>query len=819
MSLRNLEALFRPRSIALIGAGKDSPGMGAVLGRNLFGGAFQGPILPVHPTEQSVHGVLTYASIEALPMTPDLALIASPAAEVPTILVQLGRRGTRAAIVYATDCDAAGPLEGAALRRQMREAAAPYGLRLVGPACLGVVVPSAGLNGTYAATTPARGDLAFVTESGSILDAVLSWAKGRDVGCSLAASLGDSLDVDVGDVLDYLAYDQDTRAVLLYVERIAAPRKFLSAARALARLKPVIVYRPAAVGEAPVTDVAGQPLIETDQVFDAAFKRAGMLPVGRTNDLIAAAQTLATRSRAQGERIAVIANGRGLGTAIADTVRAEGGTIATLAPETVEKLDQVLPHGWGGRNPVNVFPDAGAERYRAGLAALLADGGNDVVLAMIGPTAVGDRMGAAAAVAEALAAARKPGVAVWFGSGINEVRPAFAAKHVPLYDTSAAAVIAVLQVARFYRNQDMLMQAPASTPELFESDRAAAQTIITDALAAGRHTLVDGEAAAVFAAYGLPVNVTSGEGRHRQALRIAVGIDASFGPVIVFGPGDLPPGVRVERAIALPPLNLALAELVIAETTVNDILIGFGPEYERCRGEIALALVKVSQMITDVPEITGLDIDPLLVDAGGIVATGCRLRVAPVEEHPETRLAIRPYPRELEREVITRDGRRLLLRPIRPEDEPALQAFVRRLDPDDIRLRFFAPIRELDRRFAARLTQIDYDREMALIAVDPEDPEQAILGVIRITADADNASAEYAGIVRSDLKGHGLGRLMMDEIISYARRVGIGEIWGSVLAENTPMLTLARKLGFTLRHDPEDPSVIHVSLLLNQPAS
>jgi acetyltransferase len=276
----------------------------------------------------------------------------------------------------------------------------------------------------------------------------------------------------------------------------------------------------------------------------------------------------------------------------------------------------------------------------------------------------------------------------------------------------------------------------------------------------------------------------------------------------------LPKGIAIDRGVALPPLNLTLARMLMDGTRIGGVLAALGPGYAHTGAELALALVKVSQILTDLPEVVGLDIDPLLADAHGIVAEGCRVRIAPAGAHPHRRLAIRPYPRELEKLVTTRRGQTLLLRPMRPEDEPALRTFVRNLDPNDIRLRFFSPIKELDPRFAARLTQIDYDREMAFVAVDPEAPDGGLWGVMRVSADANAVSAEYAGAVRSDLKGHGLGRLMMEEIIAYARSRGIEEIWGSVLAENTPMLALNRKLGFQIKTDPDDRSVVHVSLSL-----
>lgn len=801
MSVRHLRSLFRPKSIALIAAGTASRSIGGVLARNLFAGGFDGPIMPVHAERRAVQGVFAWASVGDLPVAPDLALIAQPAAEVPVLIEALGVRGARAAVVLSTDADRQGREAGAALRREMLAAARPFDLRIVGPACLGVVLPEIGVNASYAQTGAAAGDLAFISQSGTLMSAMLEWARPRGVGFSLLASLGDTIDVDFGDILDHLTFDAETRAVLLCIERIKEAREFISAARAIAQVKPVIVLKVGRLAlEMPPPRAGAPPVADADAVYEAAFRRAGLLSVPFIDDLVAAAQTLASRTRVSGSRLAVVANGRGGALVAMDELRRRGGRPAVLAPETVAALDAVLPAGWGGGNPVNVFADASAERYEQAVAALLADAGSDALLVVNGPTALGDAAEAATAVAAAKRGKDKPVFAVWVGEGArDDSRPTFAAARVADHARPEDAVSAFLHLVAFRRNQEMLMETPPSVPDLFERDAAAARAIIEGALAAGRSVLTDAEAAAVLEAYGLEQCLAAG-----APLRMAIALDDQFGPVIQCLAAAAPMTTAAAPAtVALPPLNLNLAGHVLADVGITRAAADDGA---------ALALVRLSQLACDQAGVTAVTIDPPGPDAAG--GGVCRIWVRPPAGDAEARLAIRPYPVELEKTIHRRDGQALLLRPIRPEDEPALQEFNRRLDPEDVRMRFFSLIRELDHRFAARLTQLDYDRQMAFVAVDPVSAVTDIAGVVRITADPSASHAEYAVIVRSDLKGQGLGRRLMEEIIAYCRQRGIAEVWGQVLAQNRGMLGLVRKLGFTASIDPDDPAVMQVRLAL-----
>jgi acetyltransferase len=888
MTIRNLDRLFRPSSVALIGASRTPHSIGQVVARNLLRAGLPGPVLPVNPHERAIEGVLSYRSVADLPLVPDLAVIATPPATIPGLIAQLGERGTRAAVVISAGFAEIGAA-GRALQEQMLQAAKPHLLRVIGPNCLGVLVPRWGLDASFAPVPAKSGDLALIAQSGAVVTSVLDWAAPRGIGFSHVVSLGAMADVDFGDLLDYMAQDAGTRAILLYIEALTHARKFMSAARAAARQKPVIVLKAGRSPEAAkaVSSHTGA-LAGSDDVYDAAFRRAGMLRVQALDELFAAVETLATGIKVTGDRLAILTNGGGIGVMAADGLLAGGGRLAELSADTVARLDSVLPATWSRANPIDIIGDAPGARYRDALEPVLADPAADAVLVMNCPTAIADSSEAAAAVLEVKGKAVKPMMTCWLGdTGAVASRRLFAQHRIPTYDTPEQAVSAFLHLVRYRRSQDQLMQTPPSLPD-FETDSEAARAPIRRALAEGREWLSAAEAKQVLGAYGIPVvetataatpaeaqaaaqhlvpaggrvalKILSPDITHKsdvggvkldlepatvaeaaEAMRRAIAAkvpgarldgfmveamaarpgahelivgmaeDRLFGPVLMFGAGGTAVEVLADRALALPPLNLPLAEDCMARTRIHRLLRGYRDRPAADLGGIAQTLVKVSQLVVDLPEVSELDINPLLADADGVLAVDARIRVAaPRSEQP--RLAIRPYPRDLEDRVAIADGRRFRIRPIRPEDETLLQEMARRQTPDDLRLRFFICIRELSHGMAARLTQIDYDREMALVALaeNPDGGADEMCGVVRINADPDNETAEYAVAVRSDLKGKGLGWLLMQRIIAYAKSRGIQEIYGEVLRENTSMLSMCKELGFSIMESAENPVAVEV---------
>lgn len=889
MSIRNLDAIFGPRSVAVIGASREPHAVGHLLVRNLVRGGFDGPILPVNPHARAVHGVLTYPSVAELPFAPDLAVIATPAPSVPNIVAELGRRGTRGAIVVSAGFAERGA-EGRALQQAMLEAARPHLLRIVGPNGIGVVVPRRGLDASFLHRPPLAGDLAFVSQSGAVLSTVLDWASARRIGFSCMVSLGGMADVDFGDMLDFLLTDPHTRAILLYVEAVTQARKFMSAARAAARTKPVVVIKAGRSGQAAKAAASHTgALAGEDEVYEAAFERAGMLRVFELDELFAAVETLGTGLAVHGDRLAIVSNGGGLGVLATDTLIALGGRLAELQPETVERLGGKLPPHWSGGNPVDILGDANGARYLAAVEAVLADPEVDALLVMNCPTAVADGVECAEAVVAAARGGHKPIFTCWLGeASAKEARRRFVEAGIATYDTPREAVQGFVHLVRYRRNQQLLLEVPSAVDLDHRIDPARAREILARVLAEGREWLTEPEAKEVLEAYAIPtvrtVEASDIEAAVRAAQRFGVPValkivspdiihksdvggvelgletpdavreaahrmsrnvarirpearilgfavqemasmpnsvelvlgartDPLFGPVLLFGAGGIAVEVLRDHAVALPPLNLELARRTMARTRVWRLLQGWRNRPPAAIDAIALTLVKLSQLVVDQDLVDEMDINPLLANANGVLALDARIRVREPQLRGTARLAIKPYPRELERLVTLRDGTPVRLRPIRPEDARALQEMIAQSDLEDLRLRFFARMKELPPALAARLTQIDYDREMAFVAF-PEGREDGMWGVGRLAADPDRGRAEFALLVRSDVKERGLGLRLLQTLIEHAQRMGVRELWGEVLIENHRMLALAEHFGFARRPVEGKPEVVEVVLSL-----
>jgi RimJ/RimL family protein N-acetyltransferase len=686
------------------------------------------------------------------------------------------------------------------------------------------MVPGSRLHAGFAHMAPLPGRLALIAQSGSVLSAVLDWASGRGIGFSALLSLGEAVDVDCGDLLDYLAGDSATDAVLLAVESVEHVRKFMSAARAAARVKPVMVLK---AGRRVVRAFPPRPSCRAtarrDAVYDASFRRAGLLRVDDIQELFDAVETLGLARPPAGERLAVLTNGGGVGLLAADALIAEGAQLASLSPAACACLRELLPPPLLPHNPLDIGGDADAERYRRTLEVLLEEKGVDGVLALHCPNALASSSAAAEAVVTAYRkrlsrSATCTLLTSWLGdAGVADARRLFAENRIPTFATPTDAVRGCMQLLRFRRNRELLMQTPPTIPEGFAPDVERARSVLAAALAAGTRHLNIAQCTELLDAYDLrlspqpPAHPAKG-GDGTVAWRLEAFTDPHFGPVIEVGASPTQ-GWSHAGALALPPLNLHLAKEVLSR-------VPGAPCADPARGgdgfatsALGFALVKVSQLLCDLPEVEGLTLDPLLVDSLGVAAVDASLEIAPARMPASERLAIRPYPKELEEHLSLPDGVHLLLRPIRPEDEPAFQRLFARLSPEEILMRFMNPMRMLPRSLAARLTQIDYDREMAFFLEGKDiDGGQELFGGVRIMADPDNERGEFAILLRGDMTGLGLGPLLMRRIIDYARSRGMKEIYGEVLRDNRPMLKLCQLFAFKTRRIPEDPGVIQVTL-------
>ncbi|TAJ73607.1 MAG: GNAT family N-acetyltransferase [Phenylobacterium sp.] len=892
MTTRNFEALFAPKRIALIGA-SDRPGsVGEVLAANLLAGGFSGELLFVNPKGRPVHGRTVFPSIAALPAVPDLAVIATPAPAVAGAIAELGGRGCRAAVVISAGFEGDDP-ESAARRQALLDAAKPHLLRVIGPNCLGLLSPRHGVNASFARNTPPAGAIALVAQSGAVAAAALDWAPAHGLGFSHVVTLGDSLDVDVGDMLDFLGRDPATRAILLYVESLRDARKFMSAARYAARAKPVILLkggRSRAGAKAAFSHT--RALAGADDVYAAAFRRAGVLQVDGLDDFLDAALVFAHGRPKTPGSLAILTNGGGAGVLAVDALERVGGQLTVLSAATQETLRALSPAHSTCANPVDILGDAPPDLYARSLAALLAAPEVDAVLVINCPTAVADSGLAADAViaARAADAAHKPVLAAWLGEpSVAAGRARLAAAGVATYPTAEAAVRAFSRLAEAQRLHDQLLEAPDGAEETLDAGRA--REIVRRALAEGRAALDPIEVQGVLRAYGVstpdlrlaatpeaageaamavaphgPValkiqspdishksdvggvqlGLTGGIATARAAeamlsrLKVArpdarldgflvqpmvsrpraqevlAGLvrDPTFGPVIVVGHGGVSVEVVADRALGLPPLNVALARDMIARTRVARLLAGYRDRPPADLDALAAVLVALGRLAVDLPEVAELDLNPVLCDDEGALAIDARIAVR-APDLATARPAILPYPAHLTRTVEVA-GEPLTLRPIRPSDAARLVQMVDACTPEDVRLRFSGGMLHLDRDLATRLSQIDYDRHMALVA---ETAAGDLVGVGRLVEDPEGETAEFALMVRSDRQHHGLGGLLLQAVLDYASGRGLREVWGQVARENRPMLDLSHALGFTAQADDADMSRVCVTRPVGPAAS
>jgi acetyltransferase len=895
MSVRNFDKLFAPRSVALIGATPRPNSVGALVARNLRRAGFAGELMLVNPHHHAIDGLTVHPDVASLPQTPDLAIIVTRPDTVPGLVSELAKRGTRAAVVITAGFGELGE-QGKSLQRATLDAAKPHLMRIVGPNCVGIMVPRLGLDATFAHLAATAGDIALVSQSGAMITAMLDWAVPRGIGFSHIVSLGDMADVDFGDMLDYLAADLHTRAILLYIESVTHGRKFMSAARAASRIKPVLVLKAGRsnAGARAATSHTGA-VAGADAVYDAAFRRAGILRVGTMAELFDAAETLALTREQAGDRLMILTNGGGAGFLAADALAAAGGRLGELSEETLRELDRVLPPTWSRANPIDIIGDAPGERYADALASLIRDRDVDAVLVLNCPTALAPSEDAARAVIDAIAAA-EPGmlrgrniITSWLGEhSARAARRLFAEARIPTYETPDSAVTGFLHRVHYRRNQELLMETPPGRSGAFEPKAEAAQRAVAIALADGRSWLRPEEAGAILTAYGVPVvanyiardpdhatsiaakigfpvvlkirspdithksdvggvalNLCQAERvrqeaaamieqvrsvypsarldgflvqpmiSHHGATELIVGLseDPVFGPLVAFGQGGTAVEIMHDTSLELPPLNPLLARRLMARTRVWQVLQGYRGKRPADLGAVVEILIRLGQLATDLPEIRELDINPLLVDSAGAVALDARIRIAPARSRGPARLAIAPYPADLASIERLHDGTALRMRPLRPEDEPLLHDLAAHMSHEDLRLRFFNASRGLSHPVAARLSQLDYDRELALLA----ERDGTALGVAHFFADPDRMRAEYAIAVRSDWKGRGVGYLLMTRLIEIARQFCIAELVGEVLRENGPMLQMCRELGFVITPDASDPSVMQVAKRLAVP--
>ncbi|MDV7103520.1 bifunctional acetate--CoA ligase family protein/GNAT family N-acetyltransferase [Vibrio sp. TH_r3] len=907
--MNTISKLLNPTSVAVVGASNKPYRAGEVVMKNLLNSGFQGAIMPVTPKYKAVCGVLAYSDISSLPITPDVAILCTSATRNKEIFLALARKKVSAAIVLSSDMHME-TQPGRTIEDECLLIAKQHNIRILGANSLGLILPWLNFNASFSPVSAARGNIAFISQSAAVCTTILDWANDKDIGFSAFISIGNGVDVDVAELLDHLCTDSKTSAILLYIDSIKDARRFMSAARAASRNRRILVLkggRTHAGRQAAQRHTGGNDTL--DIIYDSAIRRTGMLRVNNTHELFAAVETLTHAVPLKGERLGIITNGGGPSIMAVDTLLERGGKLAQLSPETIEKLDQVLPSAWSKHNPIDMIGDADKNRYVHSIQALLDSDDIDALLIMHSPSAVAHSVETAQAIIDCIKAhprhKRFNILTNWSGEKTaKQARLLFTQAGIPTYRTPESAVVAYMHLVEYRRNQKQLMETPRnseqvslqnkkfasqwitsqipnnnmphldeSTRERFESNSERSFVLdtheIAPLLAQYNFTVLETwiaqePAEVVYIAdkigYPVAVKLRSPDIAHKSdvngvvlnlrnrtevqnaaqaildgvqinypsaniqgllvqamasrigayELRIKVKTDQTFGPVIMLGEGGSEWDESIDAAVGILPLNMALARYLIIRA-----IKGYSIRPQKTSNlDIDLLcdfIVRLSQMVIDNPQIHELDIHPLLVGNKSLTIIDADLTLKPFSGDPHQRLAIRPYPVELEEKVTLNNGETIILRPILPEDEHAHAGFIKNVSKEDLYKRFFTEVGEFNHEALANLTQIDFDREIAFVAVRKNGD---ILGVSRALINPENTDAEFAVLIRSDLKGQGLGQLLMTRIIDFCKNKGTKQISGMTMPTNRGMLTLAQKLGFEIDVQFEDGTA-DMLLILN----
>jgi len=878
MGIENIENLFRPRSIAVIGASDRKGAIGSALMQNLQRFGFKGNVYPVNHKRSHVMGLPAAASVLQIEDEVDLVLVSVPLAAVPAIMTECGEAGVKGAVILSAGGKEIGP-EGSRIEADIAAQAQRYGIRVIGPNCLGIIRTATPLNASFAGRMPPAGRTAFLSQSGAICTAVLDLAVREGVGFSYFVSLGSMIDVDFADMIDFLGGEPEVTSIVMYVESISRMREFMSAARAVSRIKPIVALKAGRTkaGAAAAASHTGAMAGE-DRVYNAAFQRAGIVRVKTFEELFDCAELLAKQPKPAGPRLVIVTNAGGPGVMAADALADHGFEPATLGRDTIAKLNAILPAHWSRANPIDVTGDAAPLVYRRVVEICMQADEADALLVMSAPQIVVPAADLAEAVTELLRDRSFPVFTCWLGGSDMDAAKAMCNRAgLPTFDSPERAVRAFMDLFQYKRRLELLREIPAKVNRRLEFDRDKGKTIVAGNASADRRRLSDKETFALLGAYGIPVNRTetartqeeaaekaraigfpvavkicsgdishksdaggvalnlhSGEAvkrayqivvqnaraRHPNAqlegvtvqpmiaagpCELIMGItrDRDFGPVLLFGSGGVLTEIMQDVALALPPLNRPLARQLIESTRIHLVLKGYR---NLAPVDIALVedtLIRLSQLAVDFAEIQELDINPVAVSQGRLLALDARV----VLRHPETpapmHLVIATYPVQYETRVRTATGMDIFVRPIRPEDAGLLGGLFEALSPRSVYLRFFTPLNQFPHSMLARFTQIDYDREIALVALPAGNPESRILGVARIIMEPNPRRAEFSIVVGDAWQGKGIGAALLERCLSIAQARGVELIWGTALAENTQMLRLARKLGFSVKRQPD----------------
>ena len=878
----NLDKIFSPQNVAIIGASDVEGSVGHAIVKNFTQLGYAGKVYFVNIQKPEILGVKTYKTVDQIPEPVDLAVIATPAKTVPDVMEECGRAKVKGVIIVSAGFKETGPA-GKALEEAILEIARKYGIRVIGPNCIGIIRPKINLNATFLDKMPKPGNIAFLSQSGALGSPILDWAIHENIGFSNFVSVGSMIDVDFGDLIDYFGSDPKTKSIIMYVEGITDARKFMSAARHFARTKPIIVVK---AGKFPESSKAAAShtgsLIGNDDVYDAAFKRAGIVRVGEINDLFNAAEVLGTQPLPKGSRLAIITNAGGAGVMATDALIAQGGKLAELSDKTMDMLNNVLPPFWSKGNPIDVLGDAKADYYKAAVEACLNDDTIDGILIIFTQQAGSIPVEIAKGIVELVhsnAYQNKTILTSFMGfDAVHEANQIFNANNIPTYSTPEQAIKTYMYMYTYQRNLELLYETPEELPVDASPPKRPIMAILRNVALENREVLTEEETKKVLKYYNFPVlkravannvdeavelakemgypvvlkilspqivhgreaggvilNINSADEvreafetliqrataydpkakiigvtvQHmveKKGYEVIIGgkTDPVFGPVILFGMGGIGVDLFKDYSIGLPPLNITLIHRMMEETKVYQLLKGYRntPPVDLKRLDETVLLF--SKLLTDFPQIKEADINPLLVNDKEACILDARLVINKdyvcKKFEPHEHMVISPYPKKYEMLWSLKNGQEVLLRPIKPEDEPLWLAMFQSFSEESIRYRFFEILKDTPHEVRVRYCNIDYDREIAIVAEAVENGQRKILGVTRLSMEPDGKSGEMAFIVSDYWQGFGLGTKMVDYVLDIAKERGVENIYAIMLPDNYRALTLTKKMGFKLEY-------------------
>ncbi len=888
MSVENLDRVFKPKSIAVIGASNKLGTPGYNIFRNLIGSGYEGVVFPVHPSNESIQGVQAYKNVQDIPKIADLAIIATPSKIVPDVVEQCGKKGIKGFVIISAGFKEIGK-KGIELEQTLLDIRKKYNLRIIGPNCVGFILPFLNLNATFARSMPLKGNIALFSQSGAICGAILDWAAASNVGFSSFVSVGSMLDIDFGDLIDYFGMDIHTRSIVLYIESITNARKFMSAARSFARTKPIIVIKSGRFKEgAKAASSHTGAMAGEDSIYDAAFKRAGIVRVKHITDLFNCSSILAKQPRPTGPNIVIVTNAGGPGVLATDAVIEQGGKIAQLSKETLEKLNDFLPSHWSKGNPVDIIGDSNEDIYQRTIEVCLEDKNVDGLLTICVPQVVADPRKLADRLIYISKKSVKPIMVSFPGEeSVYHARQILNRNNVPAYPNPEEAVESYMYLYHYARNLELLYETPEELDVIqLPSDKEKLKNIITNAIGEKRSLLNEIESKEFIEKYGIqttkpifaknesdvvktakkigyPVvmKIHSEDISHKsdsggvildiqceedlkssfkemiknvkksvpnanikgvtlqkmvknKGTELIIGSkkDPIFGSVILFGMGGIYTELYKDKAIGFPPLNQVLAQRIIEKTKAYSLLKGFRNIPPVNINKVEETLINFSQMIIDHPEIQEVDINPLIASGEDLLAIDARIVI---DKHPKNKphLIIGTYPSKYVKKIKLKDGTEVLLRPIKPEDEFLWQDMFDSFSQETVRYRFFRLIKDTPHEYRTRFCNIDYDREIGIVAEITEKGKRRLIGVTRIImTPGSEDEAEFALVVSDKWHRIGLGSELLDYTFKIGKDKKLSRIYGIVLKDNTPMISLCREKGFVFSEG--DPGEYKIDYML-----